>query len=308
MSQKIIGIDLGGTSIKFAILTQEGEIQEKWSIKTNILDEGSHIVDDMIESIQHRLDLLGLSATDFRGIGMGSPGVVDREKGTVIGAYNLNWKTLQPIKEKIEKALGIPFFIDNDANVAALGERWMGAGDNQPDVVFMTLGTGVGGGIVAEGKLLHGVAGAAGELGHITVDFDQPIACTCGKKGCLETVASATGIVNLTRRYADEYEGDAALKRLIDDGEEVTAKTVFDLAKEGDDLALIVYRNFSRYLGIPERDDIATIPRVGFQLLENLVNDIVFLNDCPIAFTDGSRISHFPVIPVVNIVLIIENI
>ncbi|MCY7080414.1 ROK family glucokinase [Streptococcus oralis] len=250
MSQKIIGIDLGGTSIKFAILTQEGEIQEKWSIKTNILDEGSHIVDDMIESIQHRLDLLGLSSTDFRGIGMGSPGVVDREKGTVIGAYNLNWKTLQPIKEKIEKALGIPFFIDNDANVAALGERWMGAGDNQPDVVFMTLGTGVGGGIVAEGKLLHGVAGAAGELGHITVDFDQPIACTCGKKGCLETVASATGIVNLTRRYADEYEGDATLKRLIDDGEEVTAKTVFDLAKEGDDLALIVYRNFSRYLGI----------------------------------------------------------
>ena len=250
MSQKIIGIDLGGTSIKFAILTQEGEIQEKWSIKTNILDEGSHIVDDMIESIQHRFELLGLAATDFQGIGMGSPGVVDRENGTVIGAYNLNWKTLQPIKEKMEKALGIPFFIDNDANVAALGERWMGAGENQPDVVFMTLGTGVGGGIVAEGKLLHGVAGAAGELGHITVDFDQPIACTCGKKGCLETVASATGIVNLTRRYADEYEGDAELKRLIDDGEEVTAKTVFDLAKEGDDLALIVYRNFSCYLGI----------------------------------------------------------
>ncbi|MGX7074540.1 ROK family glucokinase [Falseniella ignava] len=250
MSQKIIGIDLGGTSIKFAILTAAGEIQEKWSIKTNILDEGSHIIDDMIESIQHRFELLGLSAAEFQGIGMGSPGVVDRERGTVIGAYNLNWKTLQPIKEKIEKALGIPFFIDNDANVAALGERWMGAGDNQPDVVFMTLGTGVGGGIVAEGKLLHGVAGAAGELGHITVDFDQPITCTCGKKGCLETVASATGIVNLTRRYADEYEGDAVLKRLIDDGEEVTAKIVFDLAKEGDDLALIVYRNFSRYLGV----------------------------------------------------------
>ena len=155
MSKKIIGIDLGGTSIKFAILTQEGEIQEKWSIKTNILDEGSHIVDDMIESIQHRLGLLNLSAENFIGIGMGSPGVVDREKGTVIGAYNLNWKTLQPIKEKIEKVLGIPFFIDNDANVAALGERWMGAGENQPDVVFMTLGTGVGGGIVAEGKLLQ---------------------------------------------------------------------------------------------------------------------------------------------------------
>ena len=240
MSKKIIGIDLGGTSVKFAILTQEGEVQEKWSIKTNILDEGSHIVDDMIESINHRLKLLNLSAEDFIGIGMGSPGVVDREKGTVIGAYNLNWKTLQPVKEKIEKATGIPFFIDNDANVAALGERWKGAGENQPDVVFMTLGTGVGGGIVAEGKLLHGVAGAAGELGHITVDFDQPILCTCGKKGCLETVA----------RYADEYAGDAELKKLIDNGEDVNAKIVFDLAKAGDELALIVYRNFARYLGI----------------------------------------------------------
>ncbi|MDU4567558.1 MAG: ROK family glucokinase [Streptococcus anginosus] len=250
MSKKIIGIDLGGTSVKFAILIQEGEVQEKWSIKTNILDEGSHIVDDMIESINHRLRLLGLGAEDFIGIGMGSPGVVDREKGTVIGAYNLNWKTLQPVKEKIEKATGISFFIDNDANVAALGERWKGAGENQPDVVFMTLGTGVGGGIVAEGKLLHGVAGAAGELGHITVDFDQPILCTCGKKGCLETVASATGIVNLTRRYADEYAGDAELKQLIDNGEDVNAKIVFDLAKAGDELALIVYRNFARYLGI----------------------------------------------------------
>ena len=226
MSKKIIGIDLGGTSIKFAILTLDGEVQEKWSIKTNILDEGSHIVDDMIESIAHRLKMLGLDASEFQGIGMGSPGVVDREKGTVIGAYNLNWKTLQPVKEKIESALHIPFFIDNDANVAALGERWKGAGENQPDVVFMTLGTGVGGGIVAEGRLLHGVRGAAGELGHITV------------------------IVNLTRRYADEYEGDSQLKVLIDNGEEVTAKTVFDLAKEGDALALIVYKNFSRYLGL----------------------------------------------------------
>ncbi|WP_394405888.1 ROK family glucokinase [Streptococcus sp. 20-1249] len=250
MSKKIIGIDLGGTSIKFAILTQEGEIQEKWSIKTNILDEGSHIVPDIIESIQHKLCTHGLTKEDFLGIGMGSPGVVDSQAGTVIGAYNLDWKTLQPVKEQIESALEIPFFIDNDANVAALGEQWVGAGENNPNVVFMTLGTGVGGGVVADGRLLHGVAGAAGELGHITVDFDAPIACTCGKKGCLETVASATGIVNLTRRYAEEYAGDAQLKKMIDDGQEVTAKDVFDLAKEGDDLALIVYKNFSRYLGI----------------------------------------------------------
>ncbi|MFZ2953145.1 MAG: ROK family glucokinase [Streptococcus suis] len=250
MSKKIIGIDLGGTSVKLAILTTEGEIQEKWSIKTNILDEGSHIVLDIIDSIKHRFETYGLTKEDFLGIGMGSPGVVDSEAGTVIGAYNLNWKTLQLVKDQFESALGLPFFIDNDANVAALGEQWVGAGNNNPNVVFMTLGTGVGGGVIAAGNLIRGVKGAGGELGHITVDFDAPFACTCGKKGCLETVASATGIVNLTRRYAEEYAGDAKLKQLIDDGEELTAKDVFDLAKEGDDLALIVYRHFSNYLGI----------------------------------------------------------
>ena len=250
MSKKIIGIDLGGTSVKLAILTTAGDIQEKWSIKTNILDEGSHIVPDIIESIKHRFETHGLTKEDFLGIGMGSPGVIDPEAGTVIGAYNLNWKTLQLVKQQFEAELGLPFFIDNDANVAALGEQWVGAGENNPDVVFMTLGTGVGGGVIAAGNLVRGVKGAGGELGHITVDFEAPFACTCGKKGCLETVASATGIVNLTRRYAEEYAGDAKLKQMIDDGQEVTAKDVFDLAKEGDDLALIVYRHFSDYLGV----------------------------------------------------------
>ncbi|CYV61969.1 ROK family glucokinase [Streptococcus suis] len=250
MSKKIIGIDLGGTSVKLAILTTEGEIQEKWSIKTNILDDGSHIVPDIIDSINQRFETHGLTKDDFLGVGMGSPGVVDSEAGTVIGAYNLNWKTLQLVKEQFESALGLPFFIDNDANVAALGEQWVGAGNNNPNVVFMTLGTGVGGGVIAAGNLIRGVKGAGGELGHITVDFDKPFACTCGKKGCLETVASATGIVNLSRRYADQYAGDAKLKQIIDDGQDVTAKDVFDLAKEGDDLALIVYRHFSEYLGV----------------------------------------------------------
>ncbi|WP_074414866.1 ROK family glucokinase [Streptococcus suis] len=250
MSKKIIGIDLGGTSVKLAILTTEGEIQEKWSIKTNILDDGSHIVPDIIDSIKQRFDTHGLTKDDFLGVGMGSPGVVDSEAGTVIGAYNLNWKTLQLVKDQFEAALGLPFFIDNDANVAALGEQWVGAGNNNPNVVFMTLGTGIGGGVIAAGNLIRGVKGAGGELGHITVDFDEPFACTCGKKGCLETVASATGIVNLSRRYADQYAGDAKLKQMIDDGQDVTAKDVFDLAKEGDDLALIVYRHFSEYLGV----------------------------------------------------------
>ena len=138
LTKKVIGIDLGGTTAKFAILTVDGEIQQKWSIETNILDEGTHIVPDIIASINHHLDLYDLTADDFIGIGMGTPGSVDRAEGTVIGAYNLNWKTLQPIRQQIEEGTGIRFALDNDANVAALGERWKGAGENNPEVIFIT--------------------------------------------------------------------------------------------------------------------------------------------------------------------------
>lgn len=249
MSKKLIGIDLGGTTAKFAILTESGDIQQKWSIPTNIEDEGSHIVPDIIASIKHRLGLYGMTPSDFIGIGMGTPGTVDKENGTVIGAYNLNWKTLQEIRKPIEEAFGIPFDLDNDANVAALGERWKGAGNNSSDVTLITLGTGVGGGIIAEGHLLHGAAGAAGEIGHITVDptgFD----CTCGKRGCLETITSATGIVRLAREMSEEFSGESELKNMIDDGQMVTSKDVFDLAKTEDDFALLVVDKVCFYLGL----------------------------------------------------------
>lgn len=249
MDKKIIGIDLGGTTIKFAILTLDGEVQQKWSIETNILDEGSHIVPDIIESVNHRISLYGMDKADFVGIGMGTPGSVDIEKGTVIGAYNLNWTTLQSVKEQIEAGTGIPYALDNDANVAALGERWKGAGENDPDVVFITLGTGVGGGIVAEGKLLHGTAGCAGEVGHATVDPDG-FDCTCGKKGCLETVASATGVVRLARKLSEEYAGSSQLKQMIDDGQAVTSKDVFEYAESNDPFALMVVDRVCFYLGL----------------------------------------------------------
>lgn len=249
MSKKLIGIDLGGTTVKFAILTETGDIQQKWSIETNINDEGTHIVPEIIASIKHRLDLYNMTSDEFIGIGMGTPGTVNRENGTVIGAYNLNWKTLQEIKKPIEEALNIPFAIDNDANVAALGERWKGAGENSPEVTFITLGTGVGGGIIAEGNLLHGVAGAAGEIGHITVD-PEGFDCTCGKKGCLETVASATGVVRLAREMSEAYSGNSDLKFKIDDGQEVTSKDVFDAAKDSEDFALLVVDKVCFYLGL----------------------------------------------------------
>lgn len=247
--KKLIGIDLGGTTVKFAILTEEGEIQQKWSIETDIQNEGKNIVPNIIESIKHRLDLYGLSAADILGIGMGSPGTVDRAQGTVIGAYNLNWSTLQPVKAQIEEGTGISFCIDNDANVAALGERWKGAGEDGADVVFVTLGTGVGGGIIADGNLIHGKVGAGGEIGHIIVE-PNGYDCTCGNQGCLETVASATGVVRLARDFSERYAGESELKWLIDDGQEVTAKTVFDQAKKEDKLALVVVDKFYYYLGL----------------------------------------------------------
>lgn len=249
MSKKIIGIDLGGTTVKFAILTEEGEIQQKWSIETDISEEGTKIVPSIIDSINKHMNMYNMTSEDFVGIGMGSPGTVDAVNGTVIGAYNLNWKTLQPLRKQVEAGIGIPFFIDNDANVAALGEAWRGAGESDPNVVFLTLGTGVGGGIIVGKKLVHGAIGAAGEVGHITVEPDG-YECTCGKTGCLETVASATGVVHLARDFADSFAGESKLKYIIDDGQLITAKDVFDLAKKEDPLALIVVDKVAYYLGL----------------------------------------------------------
>ena len=246
MDKKLIGVDLGGTTIKFAILTQDGEVQQKWSIKTNILDEGSHIVPDIIESINHHLNLYEMKPEQFIGIGMGTPGTVDVEKGTVIGAYNLNWKTLQNVKEEVEKGTGIAFALDNDANVAALGEQWKGAGENAADVAFITLGTGVGGGVIMGGRPLIGANGAGGEIGHICVNYFEEKCCGCGKKGCLEQYASATGIARIAREHLAADTKDSILRTY--DLDKIDAKIVFDALKEGDQLAVDVVEEFGEYL------------------------------------------------------------
>lgn len=248
--KKVIGIDLGGTTVKFGILTTTGDVQDKWAIETNILDEGKNIVPDIIDSINHRLELYNLSKDDFIGIGMGSPGSVDLVNNTVTGAYNLNWEKTQEVGKAIFEGTGLELAIDNDANVAALGERWKGAGENDPDVVFMTLGTGVGGGIVAAGNLLHGVGGAAGEIGHVTVEPIDGFECTCGKKGCLETVASATGVVRVARKLSEQWEGDSVIKTAIDNGEAVTSKDIFSEAQTGDKFATLVVDKVCFYLGL----------------------------------------------------------
>ncbi|MRJ46504.1 ROK family glucokinase [Fundicoccus ignavus] len=250
MKDKIIGIDLGGTSAKMAIISLTGDVLEKWSVSTNILEEGTHIVPNLIESLKERIELYKMKETDFLGIGMGSPGKVDADAKTVIGAYNLNWSTLQEIGKAFGEKFDIPFFIENDANIAALGEQWRGAGEGALDCITVTLGTGVGGGVVVNGQLVRGVNGAAGEIGHLTIDTEGHFDCTCGKKGCLETVASATGIMHLARKFAQEYVGDSEVKAQLDDGADVNSKDIFDAAKEGDYFALQVVDHFAHYLGL----------------------------------------------------------
>ena len=249
LDKKVIGIDLGGTTAKIGILSQSGDILSKWELSTDISEEGTKIVPNIIQSIKAYLDSEKLSSEDFLGIGMGTPGTVNRKNGTVIGAFNLNWKTLQPIREQFESSTGIPFFLDNDANVAALGEQWKGAGNNETNVSFITLGTGVGGGLVSDGTLIHGAVDAAGEVGHITVE-PGGYECTCGKKGCLEQYASATGIVRLARDLAKEYSEESDLKTLVLSNDPLDSKAIFDAAKAGDTYANFVVDRFAYYLGL----------------------------------------------------------
>ena len=246
---KLLGIDLGGTTTKFAIMRPQGEIQQRWSIQTDVLNDGNNIIPNIIDSINHHLQLYQMSAKQLQGIGIGTPGSVDYQTGMVDSAFNLNWDRPMALKEQIELHTNIPVQVENDANVAALGERWLGAGKNADNVAFVTLGTGVGGGIIINGQIVHGQGGSAGEIGHMTIN-PQGYRCTCGKRGCLETVASATGIVHVARDYAQEYAGDSELKASLDNGDDLTAKDVFDLAKQNDPLALKVTHVVCDQLGL----------------------------------------------------------
>ncbi|MGO2951817.1 ROK family glucokinase [Lentilactobacillus kefiri] len=249
MAKKLIGIDLGGTTTKFAFIDTKGNITARWRIKTDISEHGSNIVPNMVKSISDQMRKEDFTAADFYGIGMGTPGAVNREKGTVVGAYNLGWDIVQPVGATISANLNLPIMIDNDANSAALGEYWKGAGDKAKDVVFITLGTGVGGGVIANGKLVHGINNGAGEVGHITV-VPNGYQCTCGKRGCLEQYASATGVVHIAKDMAKTFTGHSRIKELIDGDEGLSSKMVFFLADNGDILANQIVNRVCSYLGL----------------------------------------------------------
>ncbi len=246
--QWIVGVDLGGTTTKLAFITMDGEIVHKWEIPTDNTDEGKNITTNISIAIDEKLKEHGQTKDHLLGIGMGAPGPVNYEEGILLNVVNLGWPNNYPLKNSLETATSLPAAIENDANCAALGEMWMGAGNGAKDLVCVTLGTGVGGGVIAGGKVVQGINGAAGEIGHITaIPFDGA-QCNCGKTGCLETVASATGIVRLARTELAKGIQSELTSKMVENNT-ITAKDVFDAARNNDRLAQTVLNEVSFHLG-----------------------------------------------------------
>ena len=245
----LVGVDLGGTTIKLAFISVYGEILHKWEIPTNISEKGKYITVDIAKAIDEKLQELGEQKSKLAGLGMGAPGPVHMATGLIYEAINLGWKDY-PLKDLLEVETGLPVVVDNDANIAAIGEMWKGAGEGAKDIVCVTLGTGVGGGVIANGEVVHGVSGAGGEIGHITVLPEGGAPCNCGKTGCLETVASATGIVRLAKEALQSSKDEGELRSRWNEAGAVTAKDVFDAARNGDAFAQSILDRVASYLGL----------------------------------------------------------
>ncbi|WP_064091504.1 ROK family glucokinase [Rossellomorea aquimaris] len=251
MTEKwLVGVDLGGTTTKIAFLSKYGELLHKWEIPTDTSDNGKNIIVDIAKAIDFKLEELDQPKNKLAGIGMGAPGPVDMAKGIIYEAVNLGWDKNTPLKDLLEVETGLHAVIDNDANCAALGEMWKGAGDGAKDLVCVTLGTGVGGGVITNGDVVHGVKGAGGEIGHITVVPRGGFQCNCGKTGCLETVASATGVVRLANEELNSTTTASILREIRDRNDVISAKDIFDAARKNDEVAKNVVDQLAFFLGL----------------------------------------------------------
>ncbi|PEJ56950.1 glucokinase [Bacillus sp. AFS002410] len=248
MDKMIVGVDLGGTSIKLALLTDNGEFIDKWEVPTDKSDSGKHIPKTITIAIEEKLNQMNKTKEDIAGIGIGAPGSVRLEDGLIFAAVNLGWVNF-PLKEILEKESGIPVIVDNDANIAAVGEMWKGAGNGAKDVVMVTLGTGVGGGVIVNGDVAHGISGSAGEIGHITVQLENGVLCNCGKRGCLETISSATGITRIANEKLQNTTKESVLKEIAN-GSQITTKDVFEAYSKGDEVAEEIVNHVMRYLAL----------------------------------------------------------
>lgn len=242
MKKYCFGIDIGGTSVKCGLFRTDGDVLDKWEIPTRTEDNGCNILPDVAAAIGEKIQEKNLEKEEIAGVGIGVPGPVN-EEGEIPCAVNLHWGYVHLVKE-MEALTELPVKAGNDANVAALGEMWKGGGAGYSNVILVTLGTGVGGGIIVNGKIVTGSHGAGGEIGHVHVEDDMEDACNCGNKGCLEQVASATGIVRLAKECLESTDRPSALR-----GQEISAKAVFDAVKEEDELAKEIAERFGKYLG-----------------------------------------------------------
>ena len=244
MKKYCFGIDVGGTTVKMGLFTTEGELLDKWEIPTRKEDGGAYILNDVAASVEAKLAEKNIAKEDVAGAGIGVPGPT-LDTGYVSICVNVGWKDKNPANE-LSELLSIPVKAGNDANVAALGEMWKGGGEGYLDVVLLTLGTGVGGGIIINGEIAPSHRGVGGELGHITVNPDEEATCNCGNHGCLEQYASATGVVRIAKKLLAASKEESSLRTL----ETVTAKDVFDAAKAGDHLAVEAVEVLGKYLGL----------------------------------------------------------
>ncbi len=243
MANYVFGVDIGGTTVKLGLFDVGGNVLDKWEIPTRTENGGANILPDIAGSVRDKMKEKGIAAADVAGVGVGAPGPVDGN-GIIHKAVNLGWGEMNLKKELGALLNGMRVEGGNDANVAALGEMWKGGGQGYRNLVAVTLGTGVGGGIIIDGKILTGATGSGGEIGHIHVEDHESEACGCGNYGCLEEYASATGITRLANRRLQASGEDSVLR-----GAEVSAKTVFDAVKAGDKLAVEVAGQFGEYLG-----------------------------------------------------------
>lgn len=244
--KKYFGVDIGGTTVKMGYFDEAGKLVDKWEIPTVKDNGGEKILPDVVKAIEAKLEAEGVAKENLAGVGIGVPGPIFAD-GTVNRCVNLGWGVFN-VADKVKELMGMPELtvkVGNDANVAALGEMFKGSGEGYKNLVMVTLGTGVGGGIILDGKILTGTTGGAGEIGHMPVGLNETECCGCGNKGCLEQYASATGIVKVAKKILSECDTETPLRNM----EGFSAKDVMELAKAGDKVAMDVIEQLGDYLG-----------------------------------------------------------
>ena len=261
MKEYAFGIDLGGTTAKIGLFTTSGALLEKWEVATDTSNAGEHILENLAAAILGKMKEQSIQPEQVEGVGIGVPGPVLDSSTVPIVCANLGGWGERNVSAQLSGLLdGLKVLVGNDANVAALGEIWMGAAKGAKNAVMVTLGTGVGGGVVVNGKVIDGVHGAGGEIGHITVNRHETAVCGCGKRGCLEQYSSATGVVRCMKKLLDENPDTPCVLR----GTEFAAKDVFDAARNGDALAAREVDEMSDTLGMALANIASTVDPEAF--------------------------------------------